>query len=41
MIAFAIGFVTALVVIQFYPKAALVGVWVKEKVADVVKNGLF
>lgn len=36
MINFALGFVAALVVIQFYPPVANIGVWIVEKAKSVI-----
>ena len=41
MTLFLTGFVVALVVVQCYPKSALVGVWLKEKLWSLLDKGLF
>lgn len=38
MILFSLGFVTALVVIQFFPKASLIGAWIVRRGKDAWKN---
>lgn len=37
MINFALGFVAALVVIQFYPPVALIGKWIVDKGRELLK----
>ncbi len=37
MINFALGFVAALVVIQFYPPVANIGVWIVAKGKELIK----